>query len=118
MGNELELQWNPWYAYQFVMNEECKPYSASSGEFCYAFLRSPIIPGTIIGTVYIGDREICKFTTPYDFKEPIDFVYSENCEIRVTGKMNYGKGKLFLTWDREVKDTKVVVSYEYDANFP
>lgn len=102
-----------YYAHQYVANEESSSPNCGT-ELCYWLQHTPILPGSIIGAVFVGDTRASDITAPSG--GGIAFVDRDITEGRVlTGKMDYIKGWLHLTWDRKVKNTKVVVSYEYDS---
>ena len=100
-----------WYTSQFVQNETtnvCRGIRAH-----YQLEKTPILPGTMTFTVYVGTEAVqVGYVTQsgqvnFDKKGKPEF-YAEE------GSINVVTGEMFLRFNKEVADSRLVVSYEYD----
>ncbi len=113
VGGTAPKDLNIFYAHQFVQDEEI--VNEQTGSEChYRLGNKKVVPMTVVGTVYHLDNKVQSFLpltegtfgfTSYPYSGP----------KVVSAKMN--GDLLTLTWDRKIKagSSKVVVSYEYDA---
>lgn len=102
------------YTHQFVQNETTSTDDGLDTLSVFSPLEhTPILPGTITGTVYDGAVAVQTFvvseTGTFTFSTlgaPVNFVTS--------GTLNVTTGELTLTWNNAPGDNHVVINYEYN----
>jgi len=102
------------YTSQMVSNEVSSTDSGATTTAAYSPLEhTPVIPGSVTGTVYDGTTVVQTFTV----SESGVFTFSDvnSPSIKATaGTLNVTTGEMVLTWNSAAGDNHVVVSYEYN----
>jgi len=101
-----------YYSHQFVENETQADAGGDTNSV-HTFEHTPVLAGTITGTIYDGVVAIQTFViseagvfTKTDIGTPVPKV--------TAAAMNLTTGELSLTWDGDPSANKVIVSYEYN----
>lgn len=102
------------YTSQMVSNEVSSTDSGATTTAAYSPLEhTPVIPGSVTGTIYDGTTVVQTFTV----SESGVFTFSDvnSPSIKVTaGTLNVTTGEMVLTWNSAAGENHVVVSYEYN----
>lgn len=102
------------YTSQMVSNEVSSYDSGSTTTAAYSpFEHTPIIPGSVTGTVYVGTTVVQTFSV----SEVGVFTFTDvNApSIKATaGTLNVTTGEMVLTWNSAPSSNHVVISYEYN----
>lgn len=102
-----------YYSSQFVQNETLANAGGST-TLTYTLEHTPLLAGTLIGTVYDGGTAIQTFQTTtgnaFSFTD-----LSGSLAAKVTaGSVNDKTGVVSFTWDADPAANSIVVSYEYN----
>ncbi len=102
------------FTHQFVQNETSSTDAGADATSVFdPFEHTPVLAGTITGTIYDGATAIQTFSV----SESNTFTFSDigtpspKC---TAGTMNLTTGELTLTWGSAPGDNHVVMSYEYN----
>jgi hypothetical protein len=103
------------YSSQFVQNETTSTDPGAIVTAVYAPLEhTPVLPGTVTGTVYDGGVAIQTFTV----NTAGSFTFSDlsaGLVVKATsGTINYNTGEVTLTWNSAPGSNNCVISYEYN----
>lgn len=104
-----------WYTHQFVQNETSSTDPGGDTSSVYRPLEhTPVIPGTITGTIYDGTTAIQTFVVSASGTFTFSNVGALPA-IRVTaGAVDTTTGEVSLTWNSDPGANNIVVSYEYN----
>ncbi len=103
------------YSSQFVQNETSSTDAGNIVTAIYAPLEhTPVLPGTVTGTVYDGSTAIQTFTVntagTFSFTD-----LTAGLTVKATsGTINTNTGEVTLTWNSAAGANHIVVSYEYN----
>jgi hypothetical protein len=103
-----------YYSSQFVQNESTNTDPGAILTAAYAPTEhTPVIPGTVTGTVYDGSVAVQTFTVSAagSFTFTLLGAYST---FATGGTINYTTGEVTLTWNAAPGANHVVASYEYN----
>jgi len=109
------------YSHQYVQSEENANYG--SGISCkHALEHTPVLPKTVIGTIYYNQVPLCTFHDKDDGSLLLSWLNTkeQHPEIDfpelVSGEINYTTGIVTLTWDRKIDagKSRLVICYEYN----
>jgi hypothetical protein len=101
-----------YYSHQFVENESSAT-DAGGTSTTHVLEHTPVLPGTVTGTVYDGTAAVQTFVV----SETGSFTFTDigTPAAKVTGAtLNLTTGELALTWNSDPGPNRVVVSYEYN----
>lgn len=103
-----------YYSHQFVQNETSSVDDGADTSATYAPLEhTPILAGTMTGTVYDGSTAVQTFTV--NSSGTFTFTDIGTPSPKATaGTLNVTTGELTLTWNSAPGANNVVVSYEYN----
>lgn len=105
------------YNHQFIENETLigPPQHRNGHNQNYAAEHSPILQGTMTGTVCYGDVAIQNFVADEVGKLTFsDIPTGLGAPKILEGKVDYIMGLVMLKWNCEPGDNSIIVSYEYD----
>lgn len=105
------------YSSQFVQNETSSTDDGADVNIAYAPLEhTPVIPGTVTGTLYDGAVAIQTFTVSEAGAFTFTDIGSPTDKVTVAGScaINYTTGEITLVTNNALGSNKVVVSYEYN----
>jgi hypothetical protein len=113
-GGSAPRDLNIFYGHQFVQDEEVT--NDQPGTEChYRLAHKKVVAMSVVGSVWHNGNKVQSFMPLTE--ETFGFTsYPYDGPKVVSAKMN--RNLLALTWDRKIKagSSKVVVSYEYDAD--
>lgn len=102
------------YTHQFVQNETSSTDAGGDTSSVYApFEHTPILAGTMTGTVYDGSTAVQTFVVA----ESGTFTFTDigtPAAKATAGTLDLVTGEMTLTWDNDPGENHVVVSYEYN----
>lgn len=101
------------FSHQFVQNET---QTGAGGNVVqkYALQKTPILSGTLVGTVYDGTTAVQTFTVASG-STTLSFTSIGSPTVTASsGTIDLTNGVLTLTWSEDPGSNKVVVSYEYN----
>jgi hypothetical protein len=101
------------YSHQFVQNET---QTAAGGNVVqkYALQKSPVLPGTLVGTVYDDTTAVQTFTVPSSGTTLSFTTIGSPSTYVSSGSIDLTTSVLSLTWNADPGSNKVVISYEYN----
>lgn len=103
-----------WYTHQFIQGEVTSTDAGADTTSVFDPLEhTPVIAGTVTGTVYDGSTAVNTFVV----SSAGTFTFSDvgSPAIKATGgSLNNTTGALTLTWNDEPGDNHVVINYEYN----
>ena len=103
-----------WYTHQFIQGEATSVDDGADVSATYAaFEHTPVLAGTVTGTVYDGSTAVQTFVV----SSAGAFTFSDvgAPAIKATaGSLNNSTGELTLTWNSAPGANHVVVNYEYN----
>ena len=103
-----------WYTSQFIQNEATSTDLGTTTSSVYSPLEhTPVLAGSITGTVYVGAVAIQTFTV----SSTGTFVFSPigaPANTATAGTINLTTGEIGLTWSGAPGANNVVLSYEYN----
>lgn len=103
-----------WYCHQFVQNE--KTDVCLGGRISEFILdHTPILAGSVVGTVYLGKTAIQTFIVSVDGLFTFTDIGSpqEKC-ITHGSTIDHVTGKITLGWNADVGENHAIISYEYN----
>lgn len=102
------------YTHQFVQNETSSTDAGGDVTSVYAPLEhTPILAGTMTGTVYDGAVAVQTFVVASDGAFTFTDIGSPT-DKATAGSLDLVTGEMTLTWNNAPGDNHVVVSYEYN----
>lgn len=103
-----------YYTHQFIQNETTSTDAGGDTTSVFSPLEhTPILAGTVTGTVYDGSTAVATFAV----SEAGDFTITDIGTPAVGvagGSINTTTGELTITWDSDPGENHAVVSYEYN----
>lgn len=103
------------YTHQFVQNETSSTDAGGDTTSTFAPLEhTPILAGTLTGTVYDGTTAIQTFVVSEAGTFTFANVGSAPSPAATAGSIDLVTGEMTLTWDADPGENHVVVSYEYN----
>jgi len=114
-GASGDAQLDIFYTHQFVQGETSSTDDGADVAAVYAPLEhTPVLPGTVTGTIYDGAVAIQTFV----LSEAGSFTFTDlsaPLAAKVTGgTLNVTTGELALTWNNAPGENHVVINYEYN----
>ncbi len=102
------------YSSQFVQNETCNETLTERGEVVeYHVEQTPVLAGTLTGTLYVGTRAVATFVASED--SSVCFTHVGHPEIfPVKGEFLPVIGMLTVEWSDVPERSHLVASYEYN----
>lgn len=102
------------YTHQFIQNETTTTDAGGSVTAAYAPLEhTPVMPGTVTGTVYDGTTAVQTFVVSSSNTFTFSAIGSP-AAYATAGSLNNNTGELVLTWNTAAGANHVVLSYEYN----
>jgi len=102
------------YSSQFVQNERTNVDPGTGTSVTYSALEhTPILAGTVTGTVYDGNTAVQTFVVSSSGTFNFTTIGSPG-DYATGGSLDLVSGELSLTWDSAAGDNHVVISYEYN----
>jgi len=102
------------YSSQFVQNEVSATDAGLTTTASYAaFEHTPILAGTVTGTIYDGGTAIQTFTVSAAGAFAFNDIGSPSPKV-TAGSLSLTSGELTLTWNSAPGSNNVVISYEYN----
>lgn len=105
-----------WYTSQFVSNESTSTDSGANILAVYAPLEhTPVIPGTVTGTLYVGSTAMQTFTVDQSGNFTFTSIGTP-ANTAASGTLNVTTGEMTITWNSAAPSAAnhVVMSYEYN----
>ncbi|RDJ35594.1 MAG: hypothetical protein DWQ19_12315 [Crenarchaeota archaeon] len=103
-----------YYSSDFVQNETSSTDAGGDVTSVFSpFEHTPIIAGTMTGTVYDGSTAVQTFTVSQAGTFTFTTVNSDT-QLATAGTLDVTTGEMTLTWDGDPGANHVVVSYEYN----
>lgn len=101
------------YSHQFVQNET---QTGAGGNVVqkYALQKTPILPGTMVGTVYQGTTAVQTFTLPSSGTTLQFTSIGAPATVASSGVIDLTTGVVTLVWSGDPGSNKIVASYEYN----
>lgn len=104
-----------YYTHQFVQNETSSTDAGGDVTSVYAPLEhTPILAGTMTGTVYDGSTAIQTFVVAADGTFTFTAIGTEPTAHADSGALDLVTGEMTLTWAADPGANHIVVSYEYN----
>ena len=101
------------YSSQFIQNETQTSGGGSTGAN-FVLEHTPILAGTVTGTVYDGAVAVYTFVVPSGSSSLTLTAIGSPSPTVSAGTLNITTGELALTWSADPGANSVVVSYEYN----
>jgi hypothetical protein len=103
-----------YYSHQFIQNEATSTDAGADTAAVYSPLEhTPILPGTVTGTIYDGAVAVQTFVV--SSTGTFTFTDIGTPSVKVTaGSLNNNTGELALTWNSAPGTNNAVISYEYN----
>jgi hypothetical protein len=104
------------YTSQFVQNETQAHAGGGIGPFVFKYQleKTPVISGTVVGTIYDGSTAIQTFTIPSSGTSvTLTDIGSPSPKVS-SGSIDNNTGVLSLTWNADPVANSVIASYEYN----
>jgi hypothetical protein len=104
-----------WYTSQFVQNETSSTDGGASTLSVYSPLEhTPVLPGTVTGTIYVGATAIQTFTVNESGSFAFQLLGSPTSKV-TAGTLNQTTGEITFTWNSPAGGANnFVASYEYN----
>jgi hypothetical protein len=104
------------YAHQFVQNEKTVVHPGGSNESWFILEHTPILEGSLTGTIYRNDTPIQTFVVNTDGTSSLAIVKTKKSAIKVDRvELNTATGELGLFWnDNAPGPNHAIISYEYN----
>lgn len=104
-----------YYTHQFVQNETSSTDAGGDTTSVYEPLaHTPILPGTLTGTVYDGTTAKQTFTVSEAGSFTFTSIGSPSAPLATGGSVDLTSGEVTLTWASDPGANNIVVSYEYN----
>ena len=104
-----------WYTSQFVQNEQTSTDAGGLQTSQYAPLEhTPILAGTVTGTVYKAGVAIQTFTVSSTGTFNFNSLVAGVVGVASTGSLNLSTGEIVVNWTAAPGPNNLVVSYEYN----
>lgn len=114
-GADGTAQLDPWFTSQYIQNETSSTDAGAITTAVYAPLEhTPVLAGTVTGTVYDGSSAIQTFTVSaggtFSFTDLVS-----GLSVKATGgTINNNTGEITLTWNSAPGSNNIITSYEYN----
>lgn len=103
------------YTHQFVQNEASSTDDGADTTSVYAPLEhTPVLAGTITGTVYDGAVAVATFVVDQSGNFTVTDLAAGTGAVATDGTINLATGEVTLTWDNAPGANHAVISYEYN----
>lgn len=103
------------YTHQFIQNEASSTDDGADTTSVYAPLEhTPVLAGTITGTVYDGTTAVATFVVDENSDFTVTDLNGGTGAVPTDGSINLATGELVLTWDNAPGSNHAVISYEYN----
>jgi len=103
-----------WYSHQFIQNEVSSTDLGGDALSVFsAFEHTPVLAGTVTGTVYDGNVAVQTFVVSSSGVFTFNSIGSPATFV-TAGSLNLSTGEMTLTWNDPPGENHVVVSYEYN----
>lgn len=107
-----DVNLHEYYSSQFVQNESLAN-SGGGTSLTYSLEHTPLLTGTLVGTIYDGGTAIQTFST--NQSNAFSFVDVGSPSPKVTaGSVNADNGVITFTWSGDPGANSVTLSYEYN----
>jgi len=104
-----------YYTHQFVQNETTTTDAGGDTTSTFGALEhTPILAGTLTGTVYDGSTAVQTFVVSEAGTFTLSNVGSAPSPAVTSGSIDLTTGEMTLTWDGDPGENHAVVSYEYN----
>lgn len=117
-GNDYKpFDLNPYSAFQYVQNEVSTTDQGGTNHIAlYLPLEhTPILPGSLIGTVYRGSCAIQTFKVDHQGVFSFEDLGQQDVKCIPQGSsINWTTGELLMKWSGQVGSNHMVMSYEYE----
>lgn len=104
------------YSHQFIQNETQSHAGGGVAPFVFRYTleKTPVLAGTVVGTIYDGSTAIQTFTVPSSGTS-LSFTDIGSPSTKVTsGSIDLNTGVVSLTWNADPAANSMVTSYEYN----
>lgn len=115
-GASGDAQLDIFYTHQFVQNETQSHAGGGVAPFIFTYQleKTPVLSGTVVGSIYDGSTLVQTFTIPSTGTSvSLTDVGSPSTKVS-SGSINLSTGVLSLTWNADPGANSVIVSYEYN----
>lgn len=105
-----------WYSSQFV-NNETVPTHVGGAELTYRYApleHTPVIAGTVTGTLYDGSRAVQSFVIDQNGNDTLTTIDDTDGCLATNMTLDTDTGEIVVTWDNNPGANHAVVSYEYN----
>ena len=115
-GASGDAQLDMFYSSQFIQNETQSHAGGGVAPFVFSYTleKTPVLAGTVVGTIYDGSTAIQTFTVPSSGTS-LSFTDIGSPSPKVSsGSINLNTGVVSLTWSADPAANSMVTSYEYN----
>lgn len=101
-----------YYSHQFVENES-SPTDAGGTSTSFAVEHTPVLAGTVTGTIYDGSTAVQTFVVSESGSFTFTDIGTPSAKV-TSATLNLTTGEVALTWNSDPGENHVVLSYEYN----
>lgn len=101
-----------YYTSQFIQNET-QENAGGGTSLTYTFEKTPVLAGTIVGTIYDGATAIQTFSVSSSSTFTFTDIGSPSPKV-TAGSINLSTGVMTFTWGSDPGANSVIASYEYN----